>query len=71
MDHLSQLNGMVAEEELTDVPQGNCKSTLTFQNVKFICEIEHEPPFDPRNQHQESGLTDNGYFYSILWRDHL
>lgn len=71
MDDLAKLNGMVAEEELDDVPQTSCKSTLTFQGVKFICELEHIPPFDPRNQHQESGITDNGHFYSVLWRDHL
>lgn len=70
MGDLQKLGGMVANEDLPGVPQGSCKSTLTFQNVKFICELNHFDGANGRGQHLESGLTDDGNYYSVMWQEH-
>lgn len=70
MDDLAKLNGIVANEDLPDIPQTSCKSTLTFQNVKFVCELEHFPGANGTpSWHKESGLTDDANYYSVMWQE--
>lgn len=67
--HPEYSGGVVKDETLLGIPQTECKSTLTFGGVKFVCNVDVNTANLGHLVHQEAGETEDGGFYRIMWED--